>query len=253
MDYTAPYAKRRLTGRGYFTLTGDTSAVDLGNIQMIKTDYGIKRKEHFSARRGILTLDRQDAYGSQLVWTITLDEFVGPTLIFAWGGTANADFTQSTGTAATKTFTTASLKGRTFDIGKYGIFNASLTTPGSKVEGYAADYVIDRGAGKLYIPLSSTIADGATLVVTYDAPTLVYSSLQAMQVLNRPGSLELHAEDDSGKGLGTGTDAIPPSREIYTVPCILSVDDMGDFKPDDFRTWQVKCTATAAMTVKNLK
>src|SRR5262245_15999631 len=134
MDYTAAYGKERLSGRGYFTPTGATQGVDLGNVDMFKVEFGIKRKEHFSARRGVQTLDRFDAYASQPLWTITLDEFVSPMLAFAWAGTANANFSQSAGTAATFNFTFATtMKGATLDIGKYGLFNASLTTPASKV------------------------------------------------------------------------------------------------------------------------
>src|SRR5262252_3597091 len=130
MDYTNPYAKERLTGRGYFLLTGATQTVDLGNIEMFKVDFGIKRKEHFAARRGVLSMDRYDAFSSQALWTITLDEFVGPILAYAWGGTVNANFSQTSGTAATFNFTYAlTMLGSALDIGKYGLFNASLTTP----------------------------------------------------------------------------------------------------------------------------
>src|ERR1044072_623122 len=132
MDYTSVYAKERLTGRDYFLATGDTSYVDLGNIQMMKFDYGIKRKPHLSARRGIVYKDRDDAYGAEPKWSITSDEWVTPLLPFLWLGTANANFAQSSGAGSTFNFT--SKKGKAFDIGKYGLFTASLTTPASKVE-----------------------------------------------------------------------------------------------------------------------
>lgn len=254
MDYTAAYGKERLSGRGYFTPTGATQGVDLGNVDMFKVEFGIKRKEHFSARRGVQTLDRFDAYASQPLWTITLDEFVSPMLAFAWAGTANANFSQSAGTAATFNFTFATtMKGATLDIGKYGLFNASLTTPASKVEGYTADYVIDRAGGKLYFPLSTTITAGAG-VVTYSAPALTYDSITALNVLNRLGNLEIQAEDDSGQGKdATATDAVPPVRYLWTIPCILSADESGEFKVDDYRKITVKATATNPMTVKRLQ
>src|SRR5215831_6094737 len=130
MDYNAPYAKERLTGRGYFLLTGATQLVDLGNIEMFKVDFGIKRKEHFDARRGVLSMDRYDAYASQALWTLTLDEFVSPLLSFAWGGIVNANYAQTLGPAATFNFTFATtMLGATLDVGKYGLFNASRTTP----------------------------------------------------------------------------------------------------------------------------
>jgi len=254
MDYTAPYAQERLTGRGYFTPTGATQGTDLGNMEMFKVDFGIKRKEHFDARRGVLNMDRFDAYSSQALWTLTLDEFVSPLLAIEWAGIANTNFSQTLGTAATFNFTFATtMLGATLDIGKYGLYNASLTTPSSKVEGPTADYVIDRGAGKIYFPLTSTLTAGAS-VVTYSCPALTYDSVTALQILNRPGSLELHGEDDSGQGKSAvGVDAVPPSRYIWTIPCILSADSSGEFKPDDYRKITLTCSATARMTVKRLQ
>ena len=65
MDYDVIYSKERLTGRAYFNPgiaggTGITSMpwLDLGNIQLMNLDYGIKRKEHYKARRGMLISDR---------------------------------------------------------------------------------------------------------------------------------------------------------------------------------------------------
>jgi len=255
MDYTAAYGKERLSGRCYFTPATTTTVIDLGNVDMFKDDFGIKRKEHFSARRGVVTLDRYDAYGSQSVWTLTLDEFVTPLLPYAWGGTANPAFAQSSGAAQTFNFTFATtMKGTALDIGKYGLFTASLTTPASKVEGYTADYVIDRGAGKIYFPLSTTVTAGAC-VVTYSCPALTYDSVTALNVLNRPGSLEVHGEDDSGQGKDpTATDAVPPSRYIATLPsAILSIDNSGEWKVDDYRKITMTATATAAMTIKRLQ
>jgi hypothetical protein len=254
MEYQAAYGKERLSGRGYFTGAGATQSTDLGNIVMFKDDFGIKRKEHFAARRGVVTLDRFDAYGSQSVWTITLDEFVSPILSLAWGGTVNANVVQAAAPGATFNFTyAATMKGAALDIGKYGLYTASLTTPGSKVEGYAADYVIDRGAGKFYIPATTTIAPGAC-VVTYSAPAITFDSVTALTTLNRSGTLELHAEDDSGAGKdAVAVDAVPPSRYIFTIPGILSSDESGEWKVDDYRSITLKMTATAATTVKRLQ
>jgi hypothetical protein len=145
------------------------------------------------------------------------------------------------------------MKGAALDIGKYGLFNASLTTPSSKVEGYTADYVIDRGAGKIYFPLTTTIPAGAG-VVTYSCPALTFDSVNALQILNRNGTLEVHGEDDSGQSKDpVAVDAVPPSRYIWSLPSILSADTSGDFKPDDYRKITIKCTATSVMTVKRLQ
>ena len=217
---------------------------------MFESDFGIKRKEHFSARRGVLSLDRYDAFSSMGVWHITLDEFVTATLPLLWSGTANAAVTQAAATAATFMFTAA--LGSSANIGLYGLFNASLTTPVSKVE--PGDYIIDRGGGKIYIPLTSTIAPAASCTVTYSAPALTYDSVTALNTLNRPGTLELQGEDDSQSGKSSvGTDAVSPVRGIWTFPCILSIDKSGQFKPDGYREAILFATLTSPMTVKRLQ
>jgi hypothetical protein len=248
MDYAATYANERLTGRGYFTATGQTSAIDLGEIQMFESDFGIKRKEHYSARRGVLTMDRYDAYSSMGAWHITVDEYTSVTLALMWSGSPNTSVSQTVGTAATFMFT--SKKGAVFNVGKYGLNNASLTLPTTKTEG--VDYIIDRGGGKVYIPLNSTIADATACTVTYDAPALTYDSVTALNTLNRPGSLELQGEDDSQAGIGVGVGAVPPLRYVWTFPCILSIDKSGQFKPDSYRESILIATLTAPMTVLRL-
>ena len=252
MDYGVTYSKERLTGRGYFTATGSTNVIDLGNVQMFESDFGIKRKEHFAARRGVLALDRYDAFSSMGVWHITLDEYVTPMLPLLWSGTANVAFTQAAQPAGT-TFMTTLSPGQGANIGFYGLYSASLTSPASKVEGPTADYVIDRGGGKLYIPLVSTIAASTACTVTFGAPALTYDSITALTTLNRPGTFELQGEDDSLAGQSTtGTGPIAPVRYIFTFPCILSADKSGQFKPDTFRETILFATLTSPMTVKRL-
>jgi hypothetical protein len=249
MDYGATYSKERLTGRGYFTPTAQTTVIDLGNLTMIECDFGIKRKEHFAARRGILSMDRYDAYSSMGSWKITLDEYVTPTLPLLWSGTANPPVVQTAAPASTFMFTAAI--GSTYNIGKYGLGNASLTTPTLKVEG--VDYIIDRAGGKIYIPIGSTITPAAACTVTFDAPALTYDSTTALNTLNRPGNFELQGEDDSQSGKGPAIDAVPPVRYAWKFPCILSVDKSGQFKPEDYRISDLIATLTAPMTVLRLQ
>ena len=249
MDYGVTYSKERLTGRGYFTATGSSVVTDLGNMQMFESDFGIKRKEHFSARRGVLSLDRYDAFSSMGVWHITLDEFTTATLALLWSGTAGTAFTQAAVTAGTLMQTMS--PGQSASIGFYGLYSASVTTPVSKVE--PGDYIIDRGGGKIYIPLTSTIAASTAVTVTYSAPALTYDLVTALNTLNRPGTLELQAEDDSqaGKNL-VAADAVAPVRYIWTFPCILSTDKSGQFKADNYREAIMFATLTSPMTVKRL-
>ena len=248
MDYGATYSKERLTGRGYFTPSGATTLIDLGNLTMYECDFGIKRKEHFAARRGVLSMDRYDAYSSMGSWKITLDEYVTASLAMLWSGTANTQVTQAAAPATTFMFTAN--PGNVYDLGKYGLGNASMTTPTLKVEG--VDYVIDRGGGKVYIPYTSTIAPATACTITADVPAITYDSVTALNTLNRPGNFELQGEDDSQSGKGPAIDAVSPVRYAWKFPCILSCDKSGQYKPEDYRTSDLIVTLTAPMTVLRL-
>lgn len=241
MDYGAVAALERLTGRAFFTPQGALSAIDLGNIQMHKLDYGVKRKEHYKARRGGLVMDRDDAYGTMPKFTIEGDEFASPLLPLLFAGTANADATQTSGSASTVTF--SSVKGQTFDLGAFGLTNASVTVPGSKVEGATADYVIDRPLGKIYIPFTSTIADAASVTVTFDKPAATFDSINAFDTLNRLGTLQVIEEDSYS--------LVP--KTIYNFACSLSVDSAGDTKPEDYKKFNLIAVITGTFTVKKRK
>jgi hypothetical protein len=241
MDIGAAAAIERLTGRAYFTAAGATSAIDLGNIQMHKLDYGVKRKEHYKNKRGGMVMDRDDAYGTMPKFTIEGDEFTSAVMPLLFAGTANADATQALATAATVVVT--SKKGYTFDLGAYGLTNASVTTPTTKVEGPTADYVIDRANGKIYFPSTSSIADATSVTVTFDKPAATFDSVNAFDTLNRLGTLQVIEEDSFS--------LIP--KTIYNFACSLSVDSAGDTKPEDYKKFSLIATITSTFTVLKRK
>lgn len=244
MEYEAVQAKERLTGRGYFTPTGQAGAIDLGNVEMLKLDYSPKRKQHFKARRGKLVLDRDDAYGVEPKFTITGDEFTTPMLALLFLGTANADFVQSSGTGVSFSFT-AKL-GQSFHVGAFDISNVVMTTPTGKVAG--SDFIVDGGPGRIYIPLQSTIADGAAVTVTFSKAALTFDSIDAFTQLNRLGTLQVIEEQEYT--------AAP--KTIYDFSCSLSTDSSGETKADDYKKFTLIATLTSQlngtmMTVRKLK
>ncbi len=242
MDLGAVAALERLTGRAFFQPSGATSQIDLGNIQTHKFDYDVKRKEHYKNRRGGQVMDRYDAYGMMPKFSIDGDEFASELLPLLFAGTANADTTQTLGTATTVSFT--SLKGQTFDLGAFGLTAASVTTPAAKVEGPTADYVIDRALGKIYIPRTSSIADASSVVVTFDKPAGTFDSINFGDQLNRLGTMTVYEEDSFS--------LIP--KTIYVFSCSLSVDSAGDTKGDDYKKFTLIATITSGtFTVKKRK
>jgi hypothetical protein len=236
MEQLATAAFLRLTGRAFFKPDGETSQIDLGNCDALKLDFNPKRKQHYLTIHGKQVLNRDDAYGADPKWQITVDVFYSPMLPYLYGaalGAANTDISQSAATASTFTFT--SKKGRTFDIGKYKLSVASVTTPTTKTEGITADYVIDRVKGKIYIPLASSIADATSVVVTFDCAALSFDSVTAFGQFNFSGTLEIQTEDEY--------DNAP--REVYSMACNLSIDNLGETKVDDYRKVVFIATSTS--------
>ncbi len=240
MDYNAVAAVERLTGDAFFTPTGQTGQIRLGNIQMHKLDYSPKRKQHFRNSRGKQVLDRDDAYGIEPKFTIEGDEFTTALLPLLFLATsANADFAQVSGTAVSVTATVT--PGLTYDLGALNINTLAMTAPASKTEN--TDYIVDYGKGKIYIPLGSTIAAGATMTVTFNKPVVAMDSLTAFSQLNRLGTLQVHEEDEYS--------LVP--KTIYDFPCSLSTDNAGDTKPEDYKKFTLVATLTGTMAVRKRK
>jgi hypothetical protein len=241
MEYDDISSKERLTGRAYFFATGDNGWIDLGNIQLMNLDYGIKRKEHYKARRGMLITDRFDAYSASPRWEITGDEFVTANLSLIFLGTLAAKALQLAVSNQATVFT--GRKGKWVDIydathpHNFGLSAATtLTSPAGKVEGFDNDYVIDRGPGKFYLPANSTIADGASCTVAVYAPSASFDHiLPPMSNLNRSGLMELIEEDD---------DVSNVPKTVHVFPVSLSTDSGGQTRVDDYKSFKMIATVT---------
>jgi hypothetical protein len=212
--------------------------LDLGNIQMMSLDYGIKRKEHFKARRGALIADRFDAYSSSPRWEITGDEFTSNTLFLIFLGTSVANVTQTAAVAQVLNFFVH--RGGVFDTGKFAIYNWSV----GGVEG--VDYIVDPGPGKVYIPLTSSLTEDAARAITCSWPTIVFNKiLPPLSNLNRFGDMQIIEEDDSGP---VGASGIAPPKTIHDFACSLSSDTGGQTKVDDYKQFKMIATITDPTT-----
>lgn len=251
MEYDDIASKERLSGRAFFFASGDNGWIDLGNIQLMNLDYGIKRKEHFKARRGSLITDRYDAYSATPRWEITGDEFTTSNLSLIFLGTAATDIVQNATTGGVSTVTVR--EGKWVDLAanptfqRFGMSTQSTLTQVNginvtKTEGFGADYVIDRSVGKVYIPYNSTINDGASVTIQFWTPQLTYNRiLPPLSNLNRSGQMQLVEEDDVIVPVtGTGTSYSP--KTIHDFPVSLSTDAGGQTKVDDYKTFKMIAT-----------
>jgi hypothetical protein len=251
VDYDQVASKERLSGRAYFNpgITGGLGItsmpwLDMGNIQMMSLGYGIKRKEHYKARRGVLIADRFDAYSSVPQWTITGDEFTTATLFLVFLGTVAANFTQTAATNQSVPFNVHI--GGVLDIGKVACYNASVSGGGVGSPVSGVDYVFDGGPGKLYVPLTSGFTENTAATLTVSWPTVLYNRiLPPMSNLNRTGMMQIIEEDDS-QPVAPAVLAAPKTVHDFAVS--LSMDTGGDSRVDAFKEYKMIATITDPTT-----
>jgi hypothetical protein len=247
VDYDVVASKERLTGRAYFNPgiaggAGITSMpwLDLGNIQLMSLDYGIKRKEHFKARRGMLITDRYDAYSATPRWEITGDEFTSSILFLIFLGTDGGDVTQTHGTI-TQSFNVH--KGGILDTGKFAIYNWSM---GGTATTEGVDWKVDPGPGKLYVPWGSSMAEDQARGFTYSWPDITFDRiLPPMSSLNRSGTMQIIEEDDSAPVGNPGfVSGVGSPKTVHDFPVSLSTDSGGQTKVDDYKAYKMIATIT---------
>ena len=228
MEFNDPQSFERLTGLAYFTPAGQAGAIPLGNIQMVKSDYGLKTVDDLKSIRGVLQLRRRVTYGAVPIFSIDGNQFATPTIPLLLLGTRLADLAQASATASTFTFTSAA--GQAFWVGAYNISNVSVASGGMPMA-QGTDYFIDLFNGMVLVPvLGSGIPDGAAAVVTFDQAAFTLEQYLAFTTLSRTGSLVVFAEDEFG----------PPAKEIWTMQVSLTCKKGADMDPSKFRMFTLE-------------
>jgi hypothetical protein len=235
MDYGAVAVFERLTGRAFFTPAGQTGAINLGNILTHKLEWGLKRKTTFKSRRGQLSVRDDDVIGAEPRFTIECDEFATPLLALLHGGSAPEYAVDTAATGATFTFTAA--LGLAFRTNFFSISNVSIVTPTGKVEG--TDYKIDYGLGIIYLPLTSTIAPGATVTMRYDRIAITYNRVTALDAPSKKGTLLVYEEDDF---------SLTP-KTTYACAVALSIDGSLSTKVDTYKSVTLRAAVLGSITI----
>jgi hypothetical protein len=244
MEYNDIASFQRLTGLGFFTPDGQAGAISLGNVTMLKIDYGLKSVDSKASVRGRISL-RQRVYTESLpVYSIDGNQFATPLIPLLLLGDQLGDYIQTAKSAQTFTFTAAA--GLAFFIGAYNLTSVVVKV-GSTVKTQGIDYFLDDPnvdqssavslQGVVILPVDSEgINDGDVVTVTFDQQLLSLEQYEAFTQLSRQGTLVVFAEDEDGG----------PGREIWTMSVQLSCKKGADIDPTQFR----KFTLEAALLAK---
>lgn len=247
-----PQNLERLNVEFYFTPLGDAGAINGGNVLMIgQQTGGDSVKGVFNTRAATTQEVRNDQKDSTLKWKVKLNEHTAEMDAILLMGKVGPDFAQAAVTVdATKDIVTT--KRRSFPIGKYKLTGVTAAVGGAaKIRGIRdngeivpanADYVVDYLLGKIYIPETSTIADGATLTVTYRCEALEGKTIvEAGQRATRRGAFEL---------IGfAGEETI---RKVFRFDGSLKPTEYGDTTIDSMNEYSFEVTATGDVVVQIL-
>lgn len=229
----------RTTGKIVFFPTGSAGGDNFGVIEMVKVALNPATDKVMFPIDGNVVLGTEENVSISPVLTIDGKQFTDAVNAYLQLGTQNADATQASATAATVTIT-AKL-GKTFDIGARNITNVVVTVGGvTKV--LNTDYFLDASEGLIRFPyIAAGIADGASVLVTFDKPLLTRKSVTGGNNLNITGTLLYFERDNKSSTV----------RAEWNIPGTLTPTNAGDGDPTKFKKWEMKFAVSGQWTKIN--
>ncbi len=218
----------RLTGKAIFFPTGSAGGTDLGDIDMFKLDYGAKREQINFHIDGNVSLALEETISVAPVFSIEGKQFHTSIMSLILMGTRGTDTSQVSATAATLTITAK--VGQTFDIGARNISNVAVTVAGApKVAD--VDYFLEANKGLIRFPnVAAGIADGASVLITFDKPAITRENYTAFNNQNIQGTLKVFGMDNRS----------PIPKSEWTLPGNFTVDKGGDNDPAKHKQWSIR-------------
>lgn len=232
----------RVSAEAWLKLTGESGFINLGNVVMSKFAPEIQRKEHKAAvRGGTLRRDREDVIEASEIYEVELDEEFVETNRLRLYGTAGANDVQSALTAPNGTAQFTAKKRRWFDVGKRKISSVVVSVSASN-KTVDVDYKVDADLGMIYIMEGGSIADDATVDVTFACAAHTMATQTDLTTLKFTGTFRYVESDQE-------SDAVRERREF---PCEVTVTQWGERKADDFSKYTIRVlrTGTTATTSK---
>ena len=237
MELTDFQSFERLTGLAFFTPAGAAASIHLGNVTMMRCDYGLASVDIMRSRRGIVSTRKRHYFQRAPVFTIETNQFVTAIQALHLAGTKLADLDQDAQPSGVFTFT--AVPGGAWDIGRGELWSVSVHV-GADTKTPDYDYTLDAYNGWIWLPTGGgTIVAGDIVGVVYSSPNQRLEQYSAFDTLSQAGQLVVFAEDEFG----------PAAREKWVMSAELCVHAMSDTAPDKFRTGVLEATIYGTPTV----
>ncbi len=172
---------------------------DLGNAPVISANITPDKLAHYSSRGGLKAKDYEIIKELALKFTFTLDE-------------PNQDNLQMMFMSETEEIVQAVLTDSTIslldiNLDRYYLLDAkditvtevSLTAAPTTIYVAGTDFTVDSKNGRIYFPVTSTIAAGEDLTITFDAAAKTYNKLKSLKETKVEGMLQFISDNPTGE------------------------------------------------------
>jgi hypothetical protein len=253
-EITNPQNLESIQGHLLFTPKGETGAIDLGNVILVKQENSSDtRKGYYHSRSGTKKMVREDLKDSTIKFSAELNERTPDNEAIILFGQVGPAFTQ----AAVAVAATANLVGvkkrRTYSLPKLKVYDVTaVKMPGNvalivgertadhNISPANADIIVDKVLGKVYITDSGIIADGSDVDVTYKCQSFSASTITDIgSKVQREGSFQLTGFRDGNT-----------IQKLFSFEGQMFPKDIGGMDIEDFQKFSIDITASKFTEVK---
>ncbi len=224
--------RKQATGKLLFKRNGESTAIDFGNVRMHKHTANVERTKTAVARKGYVEIVDERPAQIEHRWTVGLDEELPDLTRLQLLAGAGTTVSQGSGTAATESFTSVK-KGQVIILAKQDVSNVEVEVA-TVAKTLGTDYTVDAKAGVITLLRGGTIADAATVDVTYDHA--------AVETLEHKGNAELTVKGTAYFDEYDQHSELPRAR--YTFPAQVVVSNRGDNDGKKLSEFEVELLAT---------
>lgn len=236
----------RVHGHALFTPTGESCAIDLGDVIMHQFTLSLSRKPILRAgRHGLVPRGERVTGAEGAAFMLQLQEATAENIELMMCAVIGADREQPEQAGTSVAFPSVQ-RGRSLILDYYDLRNVVVTVSGEAfVEG--RDYTVDAQGGTLHIAQHGAIPAGSTVVVTFDAGPVRSATLTALHgsaPLSKQGTLRIVEHDGQHDAYTGGT-----FSRVVSFGCTLSRDEEGERSGGDFASFSLRAVPTGRVSI----
>ena len=236
----------RVHGHALFTASGESGAIDLGDVVMHQLELSLSRKPIIRAGRyGLLQRGERVTGAQSVAYTLSLQEATVSNLELLLCAVAGADAEQPAQAGTSAAFA-GIVRGRTYILGYFDV-RAVVVSVSGETFAEGRDYTVDAQGGTLHITAHGAIPQGATVVVTFDAGPVRSATLTALHgsaPLSRTGTLRIVEHDGLHDAYTGGTFA-----RVISFACVISRDEESERSGDDAASFSLRAVPTGPLSI----